>query len=92
MADDSSDLSSLSSLSPVPSDDDEPAAGTILTYFQKLPKGELPKERENSPPPRKRSPSPPHETKFEDNQDIAVSKSVIYRVENASGRVQYVMA
>ncbi|CAM1505578.1 Fc.00g112150.m01.CDS01 [Cosmosporella sp. VM-42] len=75
--DDSSDLSSLSSLSPVPSDVelDEPSdseqakskAG-ILKFFPKLSE-QAPKEP--SPPPRKRSPSPPHEYVLADNPDIA---------------------
>lgn len=81
MADDSSDLSSLSSLSPVPSDLDsepepEPKAkkGTILKFFNKLPKDQKAAKaaKETSPPPRKRSPSPAHEYVFADNPDIAV--------------------
>ena len=77
---DSSDLSSLSSLSPVPSDvelddasDDggsEPRSG-ILKFFPKL--SNMP-AKEPSPPPRKRSPSPPHEYVLADNPDIAVSQ------------------
>ncbi|KAL7821555.1 hypothetical protein V8C44DRAFT_12778 [Trichoderma aethiopicum] len=75
--DDSSDLSSLSSLSPVPSDaelddlsDDAPtgAKSGILKFFSKL--SEQP-PKEPSPPPRKRSPSPPHEYVLADNPDIA---------------------
>ncbi|OBR13632.1 hypothetical protein CH63R_02358 [Colletotrichum higginsianum IMI 349063] len=82
--DDSSDLSSLSSLSPVPSDiesDAEPQPetkkgggfGGLLKFFPKLPKGlkATNQSKEPSPPPRKRSPSPPHENAFEDNPDIA---------------------
>ncbi|GKT46631.1 uncharacterized protein ColSpa_06812 [Colletotrichum spaethianum] len=79
--DDSSDLSSLSSLSPVPSDiesDAEPESetkkgGSILKFFPKLAKGKKAAvaTKEPSPPPRKRSPSPPHENAFEDNPDIA---------------------
>ncbi|UNI14398.1 hypothetical protein JDV02_001029 [Purpureocillium takamizusanense] len=74
--DDSSDLSSLSSLSPAPSDDEMDAdpvkpkgskAG-ILKFFPKL-SDQPPKEA--SPPPRKRSPSPPHEYVLADNPDIA---------------------
>lgn len=81
---DSSDLSSLSSLSPVPSDaelDDNSddaaprSKGGILKFFPKLseqsPKGP-------SPPPRKRSPSPPHEYVLADNPDIAVSSQDVY--------------
>ncbi|KAK0766718.1 hypothetical protein N5P37_000445 [Trichoderma harzianum] len=76
--DDSSDLSSLSSLSPIPSDaelddlsDDAPTAAKsgILKFFPKL--SEQP-PKELSPPPRKRSPSPPHEYVLADNPDIAV--------------------
>ncbi|KAH7170534.1 hypothetical protein EDB81DRAFT_169173 [Dactylonectria macrodidyma] len=75
--DDSSDLSSLSSLSPVPSDDELDVAGDeepsklksgILKFFPKVSK-QAPKEP--SPPPRKRSPSPPHEYVLADNPDIA---------------------
>ncbi|KAL7937696.1 hypothetical protein V8C35DRAFT_186420 [Trichoderma chlorosporum] len=74
--DDSSDLSSLSSLSPVPSDaelddlSDAPTAtkSGILKFFPKL--SEQP-PKEPSPPPRKRSPSPPHEYVLADNPDIA---------------------
>ncbi|EQB45398.1 hypothetical protein CGLO_15731 [Colletotrichum gloeosporioides Cg-14] len=78
--DDSSDLSSLSSLSPVPSDiesdaapEPEPKKDGILKFFPKLAKGKKASvaKKEASPPPRKRSPSPPHENAFEDNQDIA---------------------
>jgi hypothetical protein len=74
--DDSSDLSSLSSLSPAPSDieldesvvESKPKKG-IQKYFSKA-KEQPPKEA--SPPPRKRSPSPPHEYVLADNPDIAV--------------------
>ncbi|KAG8419956.1 hypothetical protein J3458_004777 [Metarhizium acridum] len=75
--DDSSDLSSLPSLSPVPSDvelDDNSDDATtksksgILKFFPKL--SEQP-PKEPSPPPRKRSPSPPHEYVLADNPDIA---------------------
>lgn len=81
--DDSSDLSSLSSLSPVPSDaelddlsDDAPtgAKSGILKFFSKL--SEQP-PKEPSPPPRKRSPSPPHEYVLADNPDIAVCFSCL---------------
>lgn len=79
--DDSSDLSSLSSLSPVPSDDEIEDAGVlepseakdkkkgILKFF---PKASEQPPKEPSPPPRKRSPSPPHEYVLADNFDIAV--------------------
>ncbi|KAI5465806.1 hypothetical protein BGZ63DRAFT_411289 [Mariannaea sp. PMI_226] len=80
--DDSSDLSSLSSLSPVPSDDELDAPSdhdvpkskgakrgkaSILKFFKVS--EQAPKEP--SPPPRKRSPSPPHEYVLADNPDIA---------------------
>lgn len=79
--DDSSDLSSLSSLSPAPSDEelDAPsplesdAKNGILSYFSKV--SDLP-PKEPSPPPRKRSPSPPHEYVLADNPDIAVRKRI----------------
>lgn len=76
--DDSSDLSSLSSLSPVPSDieleqgsDSEEQASKkgILKFFSKVSDQE---PRSPSPPPRKRSPSPTHEYVLADNPDIAV--------------------
>jgi hypothetical protein len=75
--DDSSELSSLSSLSPAPSDDElddaiddatSKSKQGILSYFPKL--SEAP-PKEPSPPPRKRSPSPPHEYVLADNPDIA---------------------
>lgn len=90
-ADDSSDLSSLSSLSPVPSDDElgvadgkkpakskgkasKPAKDGILKFFPKISE-QAPKEP--SPPPRKRSPSPPHEYVLADNPDIAVCRCIL---------------
>ncbi|KAM5376581.1 hypothetical protein ACJA88_006904 [Fusarium oxysporum] len=75
--DDSSDLSSLSSLSPAPSDIEldepvqEPVAKPkkgIQKYFSKATDKPA---KEASPPPRKRSPSPPHEYVLADNPDIA---------------------
>lgn len=78
--DDSSDLSSLSSLSPVPSDEEldagsaqapAPANMGILKFFSKLPTKQ--QQRPQQPAPsRKRSPSPPHEYVLADNPDIAV--------------------
>ncbi|KAG9254911.1 uncharacterized protein F5Z01DRAFT_59379 [Emericellopsis atlantica] len=74
---DSSDLSSLSSLSPAPSDDEieipedvdkATSKKGILGYFSKVSE-QAPKEP--SPPPRKRSPSPPHEYVLADNPDIS---------------------
>lgn len=80
MADDSSDLSSISSLSPAPSGDEseielKPQNG-ILKFFHRVSKDEVAEARkkEMSPPPRKREPSPPHEYVFADNPDIAVSR------------------
>ncbi|KAF5660782.1 hypothetical protein FHETE_8773 [Fusarium heterosporum] len=80
--DDSSDLSSLSSLSPAPSDieldepvEPKPKKG-IQEYFSKV-KEQPPKEA--SPPPRKRSPSPPHEYVLADNPDIALQFIVMFR-------------
>ncbi|KAL1868495.1 hypothetical protein Daus18300_005929 [Diaporthe australafricana] len=77
MADDSSDLSSISSLSPAPSGDEseielKPQNG-ILKFFHRVSKDEVTEARkkEMSPPPRKREPSPPHEVVFADNSDIA---------------------
>ncbi|TQV94528.1 hypothetical protein IF1G_06539 [Cordyceps javanica] len=73
---DSSDLSSLSSPSPVPSDDEldagpdsgAPKKGGILKFFSKASEQS---PRSPSPPPRKRSPSPAHEYVLADNPDIA---------------------
>ncbi|KAF5021420.1 hypothetical protein F66182_6545 [Fusarium sp. NRRL 66182] len=78
VGDDSSDLSSLSSLSPAPSDIelDEPvevekptakSKKGIQKYFSKATE-QPPKEQS---PPRKRSPSPAHEYVLADNPDIA---------------------
>ncbi|KAI0010285.1 hypothetical protein F4779DRAFT_315170 [Xylariaceae sp. FL0662B] len=78
MADDeSSELSSISSLSSAPSEDEEDIQlkreKGILKFFHRLPKGTKPTEpeKEASPPPRKRSPSPPHDYVLADNPDIA---------------------
>jgi len=83
MADDeSSELSSVSSLSEAPSEDDGEVQlkreKGILKFFHKVPKGTKPSvpERSPSPPPRKRSPSPPHDYVLADNPDIAVRKPV----------------
>lgn len=81
MTDDSSDLSSLSSLSPVPTDVESDGGAEekngIMKFFPKLGKGQKGKhvdaKKSASPPPRKRSPSPPHEYVLADNPDIAVS-------------------
>lgn len=85
MADDeSSDLSSLSSLSPAPSEDENEVElkndEGILKFFHKLPKSSKPAKpsKEPSPPPRKREPSPPHDFVLADNPAIAVRKFTIY--------------
>lgn len=81
---DSSDLSSLSSLSPAPPDEESDVElkrdQGILKFFHKVPKDAKPKkksktvvkERTPTPPPPKRSPSPPHDFVLADNPDIAV--------------------
>ncbi|KAI2466995.1 hypothetical protein F4781DRAFT_331453 [Annulohypoxylon bovei var. microspora] len=75
--DDSSELSSLSELSSAPSESDEEIEVKrekgILKFFHKVPAGAKPAEskKEISPPPRKRSPSPPHEYILADNSDVA---------------------
>ncbi|KAI2630824.1 hypothetical protein GGR54DRAFT_171840 [Hypoxylon sp. NC1633] len=78
MADEeSSELSSVCSLSSAPSQDDTDiemkSEEGILKFFHKLPAGTKPAEpkKEMSPPPRKRSPSPPHEYILADNTDVA---------------------
>ena len=86
--DDSSELSSLSSLSPPPSDSEsdiqlEERHG-ILKFFHKVdrnPNLEPPKEK--TPPRPKREPSPPHEYVFADNPDIAVRVFAMIRVDAA---------
>lgn len=75
--DSSSDLSSLPSLSPPPSGEDEDIElkrdnKGILKFFQKVTPIEAADTRK-SPPPRKREPSPPHQYVFADNPAIAVS-------------------
>ncbi|KAL1838015.1 hypothetical protein VTJ49DRAFT_3138 [Mycothermus thermophilus] len=73
--DDSSELSSLSSLSEPPSDDDsdiqlEERHG-ILKFFHKVDKNPALEPKEKTPPRPKREPSPPHEYVLADNPDIA---------------------
>ncbi|RFU35839.1 hypothetical protein B7463_g456, partial [Scytalidium lignicola] len=69
MSDDSSELSS------VPSEDESDLELTrkdgILKFFSKIPPKSSAPKVEASPPPRKRSPSPPHEYVLADNPDIA---------------------
>ncbi|KAI1823076.1 hypothetical protein F4861DRAFT_352213 [Xylaria intraflava] len=77
--DDSSELSSVSSLSSAPSEDDDEIQlkreKGILKFFHKLPQGAKSSAagatRAPSTPPRKRSPSPPHDYVLADNADIA---------------------
>ncbi|KAK4106102.1 hypothetical protein N658DRAFT_460331 [Parathielavia hyrcaniae] len=73
--DDSSELSSISSLSEPPSDDEsdiqlEERQG-ILKFFHKVDKNPALEPREKTPPRPKREPSPPHEYVLADNPDIA---------------------
>jgi hypothetical protein len=76
-ADDSSELSSLSSLSAAPSEDEsevqlKPQDG-ILRFFHKLPNKPTEEDEDPEPALPKREPSPPHEYVLADNKDIAVS-------------------
>ncbi len=89
--DDSSELSSLSSLSPAPSDDESDIQlkqeKGILKFFHRVPKSaSLSPAVEMSPPPTKRAPSPPHEYALADDKDIAVRDARVCRVELAVGR------
>ncbi|KAK3302490.1 uncharacterized protein B0T15DRAFT_543076 [Chaetomium strumarium] len=73
--DDSSELSSISSLSEPPSEDEfdiqlEEQHG-ILKFFHKVDKNPALEPREKTPPRPKREPSPPHEYVLADNPDIA---------------------
>jgi hypothetical protein len=73
--DDSSELSSISSLSAPPSDDEsdiqlEERHG-ILKFFHKVDKNPALEPKESTPPKVKRDPSPPHEYVLADNPDIA---------------------
>ncbi|KAK4169270.1 hypothetical protein QBC43DRAFT_307320 [Cladorrhinum sp. PSN259] len=73
--DDSSDLSSLSSLSAPPSDDEsdvqlEEQHG-ILKFFHKIDRNPALEPKEKTPPRPKREPSPPHQYVLADNPDIA---------------------
>ncbi|PSR94631.1 hypothetical protein BD289DRAFT_480452 [Coniella lustricola] len=88
--DDSSDLSSLSSLSPPPVDiDDEielkPDKQGILKYLKKVTSQNAAAARK-SPPPRKREPSPPHEPVFADNEDLAFIVMFRKRFDSAMPR------
>lgn len=96
--DDSSELSSVSSLSSAPSEDDSDIEVKrekgILKFFHKLPPGTKPAEpkKEATPPPRKRSPSPAHEYVLADNPDIAVCHKLLCRAKNAKCRVVFALA
>src|SRR3954464_10934742 len=86
-SDDSSDLSSLSSLSPVVSEDDSGVQlkkqNGILRFFHKLPAGKAAQPKSTAsrepvapePSSPKRPALPPHEYVLADNPDIAVSIS-----------------
>ncbi|EJT72711.1 hypothetical protein GGTG_09570 [Gaeumannomyces tritici R3-111a-1] len=74
--DDSSDLSSVDSLSPPPPEDDCEVQlkkqDGILKFFHKVPKKQaVAAAKSASPPPPKRAPSPAHEYVLADNPDIA---------------------
>jgi len=78
--DDSSELSSISSLSEPPSEDDsdiqlEERHG-ILKFFHKVDQNPALEPKEKTPPRPKREPSPPHEYVLADNPDIAVRVSI----------------
>jgi hypothetical protein len=87
-ANDSSELSSVGSLSPPPpseppseAESDEQSTTGILKFFKPASRAAAMASHKEppSPPPRKREPSPPHEPTFADNPDIAVS---IWRPES----------
>jgi len=82
--DDSSELSSLSSLSPPPSDvEDEiqlQEQHGILKFFHRVDKNPALEPKEATPPRPKREPSPPHEYVLADNPDIAVRIFAVVRV------------
>ncbi|KAK0645933.1 hypothetical protein B0T16DRAFT_412238 [Cercophora newfieldiana] len=73
--DDSSELSSISSLSAPPSDDESDIQlqeqHGILKFFHKVDKNPALEPKEATPPKVKREPSPPHEYVLADNPDIA---------------------
>ncbi|KAK0753299.1 hypothetical protein B0T18DRAFT_336777 [Schizothecium vesticola] len=73
--DDSSDLSSISSLSAPPSEDESGVQlkkeHGILKFFHKVDQNPALQPKEASPPRPKREPSPPHEYVLADNPDIA---------------------
>jgi len=80
-----SDSSELSSAPP--SDDESPLQLTnqdgILKFVIKS-HAESPTEAEDSTPPRKRAPSPPHEYVLADNPDIAVSNTFAFDTYKAA--------
>ncbi|KAK3380027.1 hypothetical protein B0T24DRAFT_547369 [Lasiosphaeria ovina] len=73
--DDSSDLSSISSLSAPPSEDESDIQLThqhgILKFFHKVGKKPAQEPKDATPPRPRREPSPPHEYVLADNPDIA---------------------
>lgn len=92
---DTSSLSSLSSLSSVPSEEEPDVQlrkekGGILKFFHKVPKGSNSATGRASPPPpkRERAPSPPHEYVLADNQDIAVSGTLVLGASGARGNAK----
>lgn len=81
--DDSSELSSISSLSAPPSEDEsdiqlERREG-ILKFFHKVDQNPELAAREATPPRPKREPSPPHEHVLADNPDFAVCECPFLR-------------
>ncbi|KAK0710966.1 hypothetical protein B0H67DRAFT_492836 [Lasiosphaeris hirsuta] len=74
--DDSSDLSSISSLSAPPSDDESDiqleSQHGILKFFHKVDKNPALEPKETTPPRARREPSPPHQYVLADNPDIAL--------------------
>lgn len=82
--DDSSDLSSISSLSAPPSEDESGVQlkkeHGILKFFHKVDQNPALQPKEASPPRPKREPSPPHEYVLADNPDIAVRVCAFIRV------------
>jgi hypothetical protein len=88
--DDSSELSSISSLSEPPSDDESDIQleerNGILKFFHKVDQNPALEPKEKAPPRPKREPSPPHDYVLADNPDIAVRIYALIRVVAASRR------
>jgi hypothetical protein len=94
MADDeSSELSSISSLSAPPSDDESEVQlerqHGILKFFHKVDRNPELEPREPTPPRPKREPSPPHEYILADNSDIAVRDFAFHRVVESLRRGKF---